>query len=184
MLYNARDMAVLRASICGAQVVLASATPSLESWTNAEAGKIPQAGTDLALWRGGDARHPSHRHAGGNACRRTAGSHPACSRPCRRGSRRVNRHSCSSIAGGTPPSRSAGPAVIKWAATIAMRGWWNTGFSNVWSVINAEKRSPIPQACPSCSVEDKLAAVGPGVERLTDEAGCAFPRRADRNFVF
>ena len=39
VLYNARDMAVLRASICGAQVVLASATPSLESWANAEAGK-------------------------------------------------------------------------------------------------------------------------------------------------
>ncbi len=39
VLYSARDMAVLRASICGAQVVLASATPSLESWANAEAGK-------------------------------------------------------------------------------------------------------------------------------------------------
>ncbi|MGB1390321.1 MAG: replication restart helicase PriA, partial [Paracoccaceae bacterium] len=39
VLYNARDMAVLRASICSAQVVLASATPSLESWTNARAGK-------------------------------------------------------------------------------------------------------------------------------------------------
>ncbi|MEO0945622.1 MAG: primosomal protein N', partial [Pseudomonadota bacterium] len=39
VLYNARDMAVLRASICGAQVVLASATPSLESWANADAGK-------------------------------------------------------------------------------------------------------------------------------------------------
>ena len=39
VLYNARDMAVLRASICGAQVVLASATPSLESWTNAQTGK-------------------------------------------------------------------------------------------------------------------------------------------------
>ncbi|MEE4189092.1 MAG: primosomal protein N', partial [Roseobacter sp.] len=39
VLYNARDMAVLRASICGAQVVLASATPSLESWVNAESGK-------------------------------------------------------------------------------------------------------------------------------------------------
>ena len=39
VMYNARDMAVLRASICSAQVVLASATPSLESWANAEAGK-------------------------------------------------------------------------------------------------------------------------------------------------
>jgi primosomal protein N' (replication factor Y) len=39
VLYNARDMAVLRASLCSAQVILASATPSLESWANAEAGK-------------------------------------------------------------------------------------------------------------------------------------------------
>jgi primosomal protein N' (replication factor Y) len=39
VLYNARDLAVLRAAINGAQVVLASATPSLESWANVEAGK-------------------------------------------------------------------------------------------------------------------------------------------------
>ena len=39
VLYNARDMAVLRGSLVGGQVVLASATPSLESWANVEAGK-------------------------------------------------------------------------------------------------------------------------------------------------
>ncbi|MFN3577304.1 MAG: DEAD/DEAH box helicase, partial [Tabrizicola sp.] len=39
VLYNARDMAVLRAAICGCPVVLASATPSLETWANVEAGK-------------------------------------------------------------------------------------------------------------------------------------------------
>ena len=39
VLYNARDMAVLRASLVGGQVVLASATPSLESWENVESGK-------------------------------------------------------------------------------------------------------------------------------------------------
>jgi len=39
VVYNARDMAVLRASLNAAQVVLASATPSLESWANAQAGK-------------------------------------------------------------------------------------------------------------------------------------------------
>ncbi len=37
--YHARDVAVIRAKIVGATVVLGSATPSLESWRNAEAGK-------------------------------------------------------------------------------------------------------------------------------------------------
>ena len=37
--YNARDMAVLRASREGAAVILGSATPCLESWYNAQSGK-------------------------------------------------------------------------------------------------------------------------------------------------
>ena len=37
--YHARDVAVIRAKTVGATVVLGSATPSLESWRNAEAGK-------------------------------------------------------------------------------------------------------------------------------------------------
>ncbi len=37
--YNARDVAVVRAKLAGAVVVMGSATPSLESWQNAERGK-------------------------------------------------------------------------------------------------------------------------------------------------
>jgi len=37
--YNARDVAVLRGRLEGARVVLGSATPSLESWRNAQTGK-------------------------------------------------------------------------------------------------------------------------------------------------
>ncbi len=37
--YNARDVAVVRAKLAGAVVVLGSATPSLESWQNAVQGK-------------------------------------------------------------------------------------------------------------------------------------------------
>ena len=37
--YNARDVAVMRAKLAGAVVVLGSATPSLESWQNAAQGK-------------------------------------------------------------------------------------------------------------------------------------------------
>ena len=33
----------------------------------------------------------------------------------------------------------------------------------------------IPEACPACGVEGKLAVVGPGVERLAEEAAALFP---------
>ena len=34
---------------------------------------------------------------------------------------------------------------------------------------------PVPKACPACGVEGKLAPVGPGVERLAEEAARRFP---------
>jgi len=53
--YHAREVALVRARAEGAVAVLGSATPSLESWTNAQAGKI----TLLTLpERVGDARLP------------------------------------------------------------------------------------------------------------------------------
>lgn len=38
--YHARDVAIVRAGRCGALCVLGSATPSLESWKNAQSGKF------------------------------------------------------------------------------------------------------------------------------------------------
>lgn len=37
--YHGRDVAVMRAKLCGAHCVLGSATPSLETWANARAGR-------------------------------------------------------------------------------------------------------------------------------------------------
>jgi primosomal protein N' (replication factor Y) len=34
---------------------------------------------------------------------------------------------------------------------------------------------PMPKACPSCATEGKMVPVGPGVERLAEEAGLRFP---------
>jgi primosomal protein N' (replication factor Y) len=34
---------------------------------------------------------------------------------------------------------------------------------------------PIPQACPECAEEDSLVACGPGVERIADEVAALFP---------
>ena len=33
----------------------------------------------------------------------------------------------------------------------------------------------MPTVCPACGAEDRLAAVGPGVERLSEEAAALFP---------
>ena len=56
--YQARDVAVLRGKIEGAKVVLGSATPSLESWTNASRGKYARADINA---RAGAGRLPSVR---------------------------------------------------------------------------------------------------------------------------
>ncbi len=50
--YHARDVAVLRGSIEGARVVLGSATPSLESWANAQSGKYALAAMTRRAGRG------------------------------------------------------------------------------------------------------------------------------------
>ena len=60
--YNARDVAVMRAKLAGAVVVLGSATPSLESWQNAVGGKVhahraARSGDESAAARGGADRH-------------------------------------------------------------------------------------------------------------------------------
>jgi len=53
--YNARDTAIMRAHICGARVVLGSATPSVESMYNARTGKYGYARLDR---RFGDIKMP------------------------------------------------------------------------------------------------------------------------------
>ncbi len=53
--YQARDCAVVLGRLCGARVVLGSATPSLESWLNARSGKY---GLAELTERYGDARPP------------------------------------------------------------------------------------------------------------------------------
>ena len=34
---------------------------------------------------------------------------------------------------------------------------------------------PLPKACPECGIEDRMAPIGPGVERLAEEAVAKFP---------
>ena len=51
VVYHARDMAVVRARFCAAPAVLVSATPSLETLANVEAGRYRRLHTADAAWR-------------------------------------------------------------------------------------------------------------------------------------
>ena len=63
--YHAREVAIVRARAEGAVVVLGSATPSLESWTNAQSGQVRAAHAPGARRRRaaaqGRGRRPAHR---------------------------------------------------------------------------------------------------------------------------
>ena len=75
--YNARDMAVVRGRIGGFPVVLASATPSIESRVNAEQGRYARVGAAGALRRGRAAR-PRSRSTCAARRRRAAASCRRC----------------------------------------------------------------------------------------------------------
>jgi primosomal protein N' (replication factor Y) len=119
-LYHARDMAVLRASLNDAAVVLASATPSLESWANAEAGKYAR--LDLPE-RFGPAVLPEIRAIDMREHAPPTGQW--ISDPLAEGvAARLQRGEQALLF--TPPSPSAAPAESPSAARIATPGWWST----------------------------------------------------------
>ncbi len=174
VLYNARDMAVLRASLCAAQVVLASATPSLESWANAEAGKY----TRLTLTtRFGAAVMPEMR-----AIDMRAETLPA------------NRWISETLAGAVRQRLGAGEQSLLFLnrrgyapVTICRACGHQIGcdhcdarmvehrFQKRLMCHQCGETKPMPQVCPSCGAEDRLAPVGPGVERLAEEVAALFP---------
>ena len=175
VLYNARDMAVLRASICGAPVILASATPSLESWANAEAGKYAR--IDLGA-RFGIAELPEMR-----AIDMRAEKLPG------------DRWISPALAGAVEARVAAGEQALLFLnrrgyapVTICRACGHQVGCDHcdarmvehrflkrlVCHQCGATK--PIPLACPSCGVEGRMAPVGPGVERLAEEVAERFPQ--------
>ena len=174
-LYNARDMAVLRASLCSAQVVLASATPSLESWANVEAGKYRR--LDLTS-RFGAAVLPEMR-----AIDMREEDLP--------GSRWISptlqREVTARMAAGEQAllflnRRGYAPVTICRACGHQIgcdhcdARMVEHRFQKRLVCHQCGETKPIPRACPSCGAEDRLAPVGPGVERLAEEVAALFPQ--------
>lgn len=172
--YHARDMAVLRASIEQAAVILASATPSLESWANADAGKYAR--IDLPE-RFGTAVLPEMRAIDLRAEPPEAG-----------------RFISETLAAAVTDRLSAGEQALLFLnrrgyapLTLCRACGHQVGCDNcdarmvehrfrqrlVCHQCGATK--PIPTVCPACKVEGKMTTLGPGVERLAEEATALWP---------
>jgi primosomal protein N' (replication factor Y) len=167
-------MGVLRASILGAQVVLASATPALETWVNAETGKYNR--LDLPA-RFGTAELPEMRAIDMRAETLAA-----------------NRWISPTLQRAVAARLQAGEQALfflnrrGYAPVTVCRACGHQIGCDHCDARMVEHRflkrlvchqcgetKPMPAACPSCGVEGKLAAVGPGVERLAEEVGQLFP---------
>ncbi len=174
VLYNARDMAVLRAAINGAQVVLASATPSLESWANVEAGKYQR----LVLnSRFGPAVMPemtaidlrTEPVPNGNWVSPTL--RDAIADRIRKGEQSLiflNRRGYAPIT----LCRACGHQIGCDHCDARMV---EHRFLKRLMCHQCGETKPMPTVCPHCQAEDKLAPVGPGVERMAEEVTALFP---------
>jgi primosomal protein N' (replication factor Y) len=172
--YQGRDLAVVRAKLEGAAVVLASATPSLETLWNAEQGRyrwlrladrhgtavLPQ--VDLVDLR----EHPTER---GRWLSRPLVQ--AMLDTLSRGEQTLlflNRRGyaplvlCRSCG-----ERMTAPDTDSWLVEHRYTGrlvCHLTGFS-----------MPKPDKCPHCGAKESLVALGPGVERVEEEVRSLFP---------
>lgn len=173
-IYHARDLAVARGKIENAAVILASATPSLESLRNAETGRyrwVRLAG------RHGAAGLPDIELIDLRETPPEAGrwlSPPliaAMAETFARGEQTLlflNRRGYAPLvlckACG---ERMTAPDTDSWLVEHRYTGrlvCHLTGFS-----------MPKPAACPHCGAKDSLVSIGPGVERVEEEARALFP---------
>ncbi len=172
--YHARDMAVLRASIVGAQVVLASATPSLESWVNAEAGKYQR--LDLEE-RFGVAEMPAIKPIDlrVDALERGRWISTPLTAAVRAGLGRGEQSLLFLNRRGYAPLTVCRACGHQIGCDHCDARMVEHRFQGRLMCHQCGETKPMPVACPSCQVEGKLAPVGPGVERLAEEAEALFP---------
>ena len=155
-------------------MVLASATPSLETWANVEAGKYDR--LDLTS-RFGDAVLPEMRAIDmrdeelpssrwisptlqGEVTKRVAAGEQSLIFLNRRGYAPVTI------------CRACGHQIGCDHCDARMV---EHRFQKRLVCHQCGETKPIPEACPSCQVEGKLAPVGPGVERIAEEVSDLFP---------
>jgi primosomal protein N' (replication factor Y) len=172
--YHARDMAVVRARFENATIVLASATPSIETRVNAETGRYGH----LRL----------HARAGARPMpllepidmRREGPPRGAWIAP------RLAQAIAETISRGEQALlflNRRGYAPLTLCRDCGHR--FRCTQCDAWLVEHRFRRALVchhcghverrPDACPECGATESLAACGPGVERLAEEAATLFP---------
>jgi primosomal protein N' (replication factor Y) len=172
--YNARDMAVVRGHIGGFPVVLASATPSVESRVNAEQGRYART---VLHARFAEAALPTIRPVD---MRRAPPARGGFLSPVLLSHMRdtLERNEQSLLflnrRGYAPLTlcrvcghRFQCPSCSAWLVEHRFRGQLVCHHCG-----HNEKR---PEACPECGTLDHLVACGPGVERIAEEVVGHFP---------
>ena len=175
VVYNARDMAVVRGRLGDFPVVLVSATPCLETVHNVEAGRYSRQA--LPARHGGaampevvlvDMRHEAPARDGWL----TPPLRQAVEEALERGEQAMlflNRRGYAPLT----LCRACGhrlqcPRCTAWLVEHRRFGRLQCH--------HCDFSMRLPEACPSCAAEDKFAACGPGVERLAEEAEAVFPK--------
>lgn len=175
VIYNARDMAVLRGRLEDRPVILASATPSLESLHNAQSGRyahvvLPERPGAITLPDIGLIDMKIHKPEGGSFL-----SEPMIQAVAERISRGEQSLLYMNRRGYAPlilcracGERLKSPDTDSWLVEHRATGravCHLTGFS-----------MRMPRACPKCGAEDGLTSIGPGVERIAEDIQTHFPQ--------
>ena len=174
VVYHARDMAIVRARFAEAPAVLVSATPSLETVTNVEAGRY---GRVTLTARHGGARLPE---VAAIDLRQTPPERGRFLSPPLLDAIRatLDRGEQSMLflnrRGYAPLTlcrvcghRMQCPNCTAWLVEHRQRGQLQCH--------HCGHTEPLPLACPACGAEHSLVPVGPGVERITEEVAATFP---------
>ena len=174
VVYHARDMAVVRARLSEAAAVLVSATPSLETLSNVETGRYRRM---TLLARHGGASLPQVQALDLRLAPPERGRFlspalvEAVNETLGRGEQAMlflNRRGYAPLT----LCRACGhrmqcPNCTAWLVEHRAR--------RVLTCHHCAHTQDVPPICPHCSAEHSLAPIGPGVERITEEAAHWFP---------
>jgi primosomal protein N' (replication factor Y) (superfamily II helicase) len=172
--YHARDMAVVRAHIAKIPIVLASATPSVETEVNARKGRYQR----IALPSRFGGQHMPHIEAidlRRHAPPRGRFISPLLAEQIGFAIERREQALLFLNRRGYAPLTLCRACGHRFACTICDAWLVDHRFRQRLVCHHCGFSMPRPHLCPNCAAEESLVAVGPGVERLQEEAAALFP---------